>query len=127
MKIGKKHPMGIRGLCVVVLAVVGLVACTTLSKFSGSWDLTSPRGENTVVVISQLQKNEYYLNAGTHPVSGVYTYKNDLLTMTKPDNPRMDGFVWRFDEDASFVLIRAPEVELSGEKLVSSRLVGPQG
>jgi hypothetical protein len=126
MKIGSNQFAVPRAGFSVLLVSMLLVACTALNTFAGKWDLTTPRGTVLSVSITQLQENEFYLDAGTHAVSGIYTYDQKLLTMIKPDNPRLKELVWRLDEDGSFVLIREPSVELSGERLISSRLTRPK-
>jgi hypothetical protein len=88
----------------------------------GLWNLHTPAGEVSELRISVLTKNEYYFNLPKHPISGVYTWDGKLLRITKPDNPRMGGYVWKVQRDRSLVLVEETPVPISGVKLVSSKI-----
>ena len=92
----------------------------------GIWELTTADGRTTDVNLSELRAGEYYLDAGLDPLSGVYSLESDEFAMRKPDNPRMKGYVWLVRPDMSMVLVDEAPVELSGQRMVSSTLVGPK-
>lgn len=115
----------------VVIALCGvLAACASVPEpkglREGTWTLYAEGGEQVLVEVTELQHWEYRLNARTHPVSGIYVLEGDQVFMTKPDNPRMKEFVWRYRSNSSLLLIEEPPVELSGMRLTASELIGPR-
>ena len=79
--------------------------------------------ETVDVRVAELNVGEYYLDAGTNPISGVYRLGDDRVVMQKPDNPRMNDFVWRRDSAERLTMIAEPSVELSGQRLLTSTMV----
>ena len=114
------------GLC----AVLTFAGCASTPEphglQPGVWEMQAADGAVVDVKISRLQGSEYYFDAGTHPISGVYGLESSAVSMVKPDNPRMKEYVWRLREDRSLVLVREPAIELSGRRLISSTLIGPR-
>lgn len=107
--------------------LLGVGACssqpTVIDLLEGTWQMTTPDDEVVGVTVSWLQSGEYYLDAGTNPISGVYLVDGNAVVMVKPDNPRMKEFVWRRDSAHWLTLIEEPPIELSGQRLVSSDMV----
>lgn len=93
---------------------------------TGNWDLITADGEVVSVELSQLTSNEYYFDAQTHPISGVYLLDGQWVSMLKPDNPRMKGFNWSVRSPRYLVLVDEAPVELSGQRLISSTMEGPR-
>jgi predicted secreted protein len=89
---------------------------------AGQWNLQTPAGDVTSVTVTLLRKNEYYFYAPQHPISGVYTWDGKLFRITKPDNPRMGGFVWRLQRDHTLAMVEETPVPISGMKLISSKM-----
>jgi hypothetical protein len=114
---------------VYLIAFIMIAGCASVPDRSGLepgiWELQTTDGNTTYVTVSELRVGEYYFDAGTHPVSGVYTLQAQRVVMKKPDNPRMKEYVWRLRSDRSLVLVEETPVELSGERLIASTLVGP--
>lgn len=114
-----------------VFALCGvLAACASVPEpkglREGTWTLYAEDGDQVLVEVTELRHWEYRLNARTHPVSGIYLLEGDQVFMTKPDNPRMKAFVWRYRSNTSLLLIDEPPVELSGMRLTASELIGPK-
>ncbi len=117
----------IRKLVALFLACLVLGACSTTPRLQpGIWEFTTADGEVTDVSLRELRTDHFYLDAKTHPISGVYALEADELTMLEPDNPRMRGYVWLLRTHRSLVLVAEAPVELSGKRLVSSTLVRPR-
>lgn len=118
----------IRKLVALFLSCLVLGACSTTTPRlqPGTWEFTTADGEVTDVSLRELRTDQFYLDAKTHPISGVYALEADELSMLEPDNPRMTGFVWLLRTHRSLVLVKEAPVELSGKRLVSSTLVGPR-
>jgi len=116
----------------VIILAVGLVisGCASVPEPQGlqpgTWELETSDGQIVDVEVREVQGWDYYFDAGTHPISGVYTLQGDSVLMQKPDNPRMKNYSWNLREDRSLVLVDEPPVELTGVRLVSSTLVGPK-
>jgi len=117
----------VRTLAVIALCGV-LAACASVPEpkglREGTWTLYAENGDQVLVEVTELRHWEYRLNARTHPVSGIYVLEGDRVLMTKPDNPRMKEFVWRYRSNTSLLLIEEPPVELSGMRLSASELIG---
>ena len=92
----------------------------------GDWNLITADGQVVGVQLSQLTSNEYYFDAQTHPISGVYLLDGKWVSMLKPDNPRMKGFNWSVRSPRYLVLVDEAPVELSGQRLISSTMEGPR-
>jgi len=111
-----------------VLAII-LAGCASVPEPQGlqpgTWALQTADGSIVDVEVSELQAWEYYLDAETHPISGIYSMAGNEVRMLSPDNPRMKGFTWRQRADRSLILTAEPPVELSGMRLISSTLSGP--
>ena len=122
--IRSKTKVGIYSL----LVVVGLIqACSSQPVVlppleTGSWEMITTEGDNVEVTVSELNALEYYFDAGTHPVSGVYSVNGASVVMAKPDNPRMSSIVWRIETRRSIVLTTEPPVELTGKRLLASTM-----
>jgi hypothetical protein len=113
----------------VALICLMLGACSSVQPTGirpGTWELMTADGQTTDVELSELRAGQYYLDSGTNPISGVYALESEELKMRQPDNPRMKGYVWLVRPDMSMVLVDEAPVELSGQRLVSSTLVGPK-
>lgn len=114
-----------------VIALCGVIAaCASVPEpkglREGTWTLYTEGGEQVPVEVTELRDWEYRLNARAHPISGVYVLEGDQVIMTRPDNPRMKAFVWRYRSNTSLLLIDEPSVELSGMRLTASELlIGP--
>ena len=103
-------------------AVILLGACSPLIK-PGSWNLVTPDGQSTSVEVSLLRKGEYYLRAPGNPISGVYVLKEKrLLSMSKPDQPRMEGAVWQLQRGGELTLVAEPPFTVSGVRQTSATL-----
>ena len=119
------------GICrlICLIAFVMIAGCASVPERDGLepgvWQLQTADGKIVDVTVSELRFPEYYFDAGTHPISGVYSYQVEQVVMLKPDNPRMKQYVWHMQSDGSLVLVEEAPVELSGERLISSTLIGP--
>lgn len=108
-----------------VLVICGLLAlggCATMDIPAGAWTLRAPDGATSQVEVSMLRKKEYYLRAPGQTISGAYSFKGKELTITKPDNPRMSGYVWRLTGKGQLVLVEEPPVPVAGVRLTSATL-----
>ena len=74
------------------------------------------------MAVTELNAGEYYFEAGTHVISGLYVISGQDVVMAKPDNPRMGDFTWRRHSATYIVLTREPAVELSGQRLLASSM-----
>ena len=113
--------------CSFLILVAFLAACGSQPVASpdlvqGKWELVTTAKDVVAVTVSSLTPGEYYFDAGTNVISGVYVVNGPAVTMTKPDNPRMGDITWRRDSAYSLTLIRQPPVELSGQRLISSTM-----
>ncbi len=118
----------IRIFAPILLSCLALGACSTaIPRLQpGTWELTTADGAVTDVSLRELRTDHFYLDAKTHPISGVYALEAGELSMLEPDNPRMSGYVWLLRSHRDLVLVEEAPVELSGKRLVSSTLVGPK-
>jgi len=114
---------------VFLIAFAALAGCASIPEPQGlqpgTWAMQIADGSIVDVEISKLQASDYYFDAGTHPISGIYSMAGDQISMHLPDNPRMREFLWRQRADRSLILIAEPHTELSGMRLIASTLVGP--
>ena len=118
-----KYPMKyLEGFLLVVLLAFSATTHAGTPIKPGEWNLVSPSGEITAVDVSMLRKNEFYFYAPKHPISGVYTWDGKLFRMTKPDNPRMGGYVWKRDRGHTLMLVEETPVPISNMKLLSSKM-----
>lgn len=116
---------GITCLCLLMLGV--LSACSNQpiafdGLETGAWIFVSQDGDEVEVAVSELNAGEYYFDAGTHVISGLYVINGQDVVMAKPDNPRMGDITWRRHTATYVVLTREPPVELSGERLLASSM-----
>jgi hypothetical protein len=116
--------MKLRPTLIGIAAAALLAACATQppESLAGSYSMRAPDGTTSAVAVSALRDQEYYVRAPGEPVSGVYRFANGELRITKPDNPRMSGFVWRKEATGAFVLVEEPPVPVSGKRLTSATL-----
>ena len=91
-------------------------------SLAGTWSLREPDGTTSTVSVSELREQEYYLRAPGQPVSGVYRFADGELRITKPDLPRMSGYVWRRNEQGDLVLVAEPSVPVSGKRMTSATM-----
>jgi len=109
-------------LVTLALMLFATASHAALRIQAGQWNLKSPSGDISVVEVRLLRKNEFYLFAPHHPISGVYTWDGKLLRITKPDNPRMGGYAWKAERDHSLTLVEETPVSISGQKLLSAHM-----
>lgn len=115
--------MNNRSTVLVLAGALLLTACATKPEsLAGNYSLSAPDGTTSTVALSALREQEYYVRAPGQPVSGVYRFEAGELRITKPDNPRMTGFVWRKDANGVLVLVAEPPVPVSGKRLTSATL-----
>lgn len=107
---------------ICILALSSLIGCATVPSLAGKYSLRAPDGATSLVEVSALRDQEYYLRAPGQPVSGVYHFAGNELRITKPDNPRMTGFAWKKNPDGTLVLVEEPPVPVSGTRLMSATL-----
>ena len=112
--------MRFTAICLLGLQLAG--CATKPVSLAGTYSLRAPDGSTSTVELSSLREQEYYLRAPGQAVSGVYRFAADELRITKPDNPRMSGFVWKMNADRSLVLVAEPPVPTSGTRLTSATL-----
>lgn len=116
-------------LLVCLIAIIMIAGCASVPERDGLepgvWQLQTADGNIVNVMVSELRIGEYYFDAGTHPISGVYSFQVEQVVMLKPDNPRMKEYVWHLQSDGSLTLVEEAPIELSGERLISSTLIGP--
>jgi len=120
----KANNLGVILALAVYLFGVGACSSQPVTGLAeGAWQMTTADDEVVDVTVTWLQSGEYYLDASTNPISGVYFVDENSVVMVKPDNPRMKDFVWRRDAARWLTLIGEPSVELSGQRLLSSQMV----
>lgn len=107
-------------ICLLGLTMAG--CATAPVSLAGTYSLRAPDGSTSMVEISSLREQEYYLRAPGQSVSGTYRFAEGELRITKPDNPRMSGYVWKKNSDGSLVLVAEPSVPTSGTRLTSATL-----
>lgn len=105
-----------------VLMALSLGGCTTVDIPPGAWTLRAADGTTAPVEVSNLRAGEYYLRAPGLTFSGSYVYKDRELAILKPDNPRMNGYIWKLERKGQLVLVEEPPVPVSGVRLTSSSL-----
>jgi hypothetical protein len=105
-----------------VLLALSLGGCASVDIPPGAWTLRAPDGTTSAVEVSNLRAGEYYLRAPARTFSGSYIYKDHELSILKPDNPRMNGYVWKLERKGQLVLVEEPPVPVSGVRLTSGSL-----
>lgn len=103
---------------IVFLLVSG---CATFS-LQGRWEYRDPIGQTVDVDITEISKNEVYLKANKNLLSGVYKKNGDVLTISKPDNPRASGLKLRIVNNNELVVVDEPPTSLTGQKHISGQL-----
>jgi hypothetical protein len=99
-----------------------LGGCATVDIPVGTWTLNAPDGSTSSVEVSSLRKDEYYLRAPGRTFSGSYHYLQKNLSIVKPDNPRMSGYVWTLEHKGELKLVEEPSVPVSGVRLTAATL-----
>lgn len=112
--------MTIRPLALV--AALALGGCASVDIPTGAWTLRAPDGSESAVEVSALREKEYYLRAPGRTVGGAYVYRDKELSIAKPDNPRMGGYVWKLKRKGELVLVEEPAVPVSGVRLTPATL-----
>ena len=98
-----------------------LAACAPTLQ-TGAWNLTTPDGKSSSVEVSLLREGEYYLRAPGNPISGVYLLDARQLRMSKPDQPRMEGNIWQWQQNGELTLVAEPPFTVSGVRQTSATL-----
>lgn len=109
----------IYGFAVIAFLLAG---CTTFS-LQGHWIYRDPLGQVADIDITDISKNEVYLKANKNLLSGVYEKNGDMLTMSKPDNPRAAGFKLKIVNNNDLVVVEEPRTSLTGQKHISGQLL----
>lgn len=104
------------------LTMLSLAGCASVDIPPGAWTLRAPDGSTAAVEVSNLRTGEYYVRAPGQTFSGSYIYKDRELSILKPDNPRMNGYVWKLEHKGQLVLVEEPPVPVSGVRLTSASL-----
>jgi len=107
---------------IVLMAAVALGGCASVDIPTGAWTLRAPDGSESAVEVSALREKEYFLRAPGRTFGGAYLYRDKELSITKPDNPRMSGYVWKLKSKGELVLVEEPAVPVSGVRLTSAKL-----
>ena len=105
-------------LCSSVVLLSLLIGCAAQS-LQGHWTYHDPIDHVAEIDITDLSKNEVYLKGDKSLLSGVYKKKDDLLTMTRPDNPHATGFKLRIVNNNELLVIDEPPTSLTGQKHMS--------
>lgn len=112
----------------------------------GNWSLQTPEGKRIPVRVSEFREYEYHFHAAGLPFSGAYNYKGGEkttecaflsfgcvntfsggeLVMTKPDSPRMGGYVWSKKSEREVILREEAPFEHTQQRLVPSVMTLPQ-
>lgn len=111
----KMHP-------IALMTALALGGCASVDIPTGAWTLRAPDGSESAVEVSTLREAEYYLRAPGRTIGGAYVYRDKELSITKPDNPRMGGYVWKLKGQGELVLVEEPAVPVSGVRLTSATL-----
>ena len=107
---------------IALVAALALGGCASVDIPTGTWTLRAPDGAESAVEVSALREAEYYLRAPGRTIGGAYVYRDKELSITKPDNPRMSGYVWKLKSKGELVLVEEPAVPVSGVRLTSATL-----
>jgi len=105
----------------VVMSVMLLGAGCATENLSGKWDLEAQNGKVTPVTIQNFGNGSYYLHGNT-PLDGIYTRQNDKFVCTKPDDPRLMGFVWRIQDKNTLILTAQPSMWVAQERYIGDQL-----
>jgi hypothetical protein len=109
-------------LLVIVVALMFCGCATT--DLSGRWNLKAQDGKMIPMTIQDFGGGKFYLHGDT-PLDGVYRRRDDELVCTKPDDPRLTGFVWRVQNQNNLVLVSEPPLWVSQERYIGDRLIRP--
>ena len=63
----------------------------------------------------------YYL-IGHIPMDGVYRKQGDELVCQKPNDPRLQGFIWRIQNRNMLILIAQPRLWVAQERYLGDQL-----
>ncbi len=105
----------------VVMSVVLLGAGCATENFAGKWNLEAQNGKVIPVMIQNFSNGHYYMHGNT-PLDGIYSKQSDKLICTKPDDPRLTGFVWRIQDKNTLLLIAQPSMWVSQERYLGDQL-----
>ncbi len=117
----------VRGLLVVTLVVAAYFGGrTSRNAFSGpdlagSWSANLPGGAKQPTTLRALGQDQWLIQSRASVFSGVYQFVDGQLTVIQPDDKRMTGLIWRWD-DRQLVLIAEPPAKPTGASYLGTVL-----
>lgn len=91
------------------------------SQLVGTWEAVLPRGHQRSVTLTHLENDRFLLDSKGSVFDGVYLWDNDQLVMDAPDDQRMMGLVWKW-QDGKMTLIGEPRSQPTGTSYLGTKL-----
>ncbi|PQO25100.1 hypothetical protein C5Y96_26730 [Blastopirellula marina] len=91
------------------------------SQLSGAWEATLPSGFVRTVTLIHLEENRFLLKSGGSVFNGVYQWQSDRLVVIQPDDKRMKGLIWKWD-DGNMTLIGEPPGNPTGSSYLGAKM-----
>lgn len=91
------------------------------SQLSGAWEATLPKGFVRAVTLTHLEEDRFLLTSGGSVFNGVYQWQGDRLVVVQPDDKRMIGLTWKWN-DGSMVLVGEPAGTPTGSSYLGTKM-----
>lgn len=109
----------------LVITVTFLPACSSHPQLPGVWqysDIEHRGSKSLPVTIVKTARKEFYIEANDAAFSGSYVWHGQKLIMEKPNNPRMEGFVFEY-RDGQLIIVSQPPIRLASQKFIGGVLL----
>lgn len=91
------------------------------TQLSGAWEATLPKGAVRTVTLTHLEEDRFLLTSGGSVFNGVYQWQGDRLVVVQPDDKRMLGLTWKW-QDGRMTLIAEPAGKPTGSSYVGTKM-----
>lgn len=86
----------------------------------GTWQLHEAQ-RTTVVTIQGFGHGRYYLHGHTE-LDGIYRRRDRRLVCVKPNDPRLQGFIWRIVSNNKLILVTQPKLWVAKNRYLGDTL-----
>lgn len=91
------------------------------AQLSGAWQATLPSGYVRTVTLTHLEEDRFLLSSGGSVFNGVYQWQGDRLVVIQPNDKRMKGLTWKWD-DGNMTLIGEPAGKPTGSSYLGTKM-----
>ena len=108
------------GMRLIGLMGMGATLAGCAPTLVGTWHLHEAQ-ETKTVTIQDFGHGRYYLHGHTE-LDGIYRKHDRRLVCVKPNDPRLQGFVWRIVNGKRLVVIRQPRLWVAKNRYLGDAL-----